>query len=48
MGEILAVVITMGARELVCGERERGKEEGRKTGIWYRNIRENVVHKCTL
>ena len=48
MGEILAVVITMGARELVCGERER---EERRRGekqvsgtetfvkIWYINVR---------
>ena len=48
MGEILAVVITMGARKLVCGERER---EERRRGekqvsgtetfvkIWYINVR---------
>ena len=48
MGEILAVVITMGARELVCGEREReerrrGEKQvsGTETFVkmWYINVR---------
>ena len=52
MGEMLAVVITMGARELVCGERER---EERRRGekqvsgtetfvkIWYINVRSDAT-----
>ena len=48
MGEMLAVVITMGARELVCGEREReerrrGEKQvsGTETFVkmWYINVR---------
>ena len=52
MGEILAVVITMGARELVCGEREReerrrGEKQvsGTETFVkmWYINVRSDAT-----